>query len=177
MVQTRPLPILTCLVFLGVLIGPPGEAANGQGREKPRFADTPSRIIAGTVVNGDIDTRTLRAALEALPRRPERIVVVNTEALPAREKQLRNLDAFVLTGSRIIYLRRQSETLLAAEYSGGPYLLMLAGIIWHEMAHAEGLDERHAQEREENLWKQFVQRSLVDSGVGLTYLDELRRRR
>ena len=57
------------------------------------------------------------------------------------------------------------------------YLLMLAAVIWHEMAHAEGLDERHAQEREEDLWKQFVQRSLVDSGVGLTYLNELRRRR
>ena len=54
---------------------------------------------------------------------------------------------------------------------------MLAAIIWHEMAHTEGLDERHAQEREEDLWKQFVQRRLVDSGVGLAYLDELRRRR
>ena len=80
-------------------------------------------------------------------------------------------------GSRVIYLRRESPTLLAAEYSGGPYLLMLAVVIWHEMAHAEGLDERQAQQREEDLWKQFVQRALVDSGVGLTYLDELRRRR
>jgi len=56
-------------------------------------------------------------------------------------------------------------------------LLMLAAVIWHEMAHIDGLDERHAQEREEDLWKQFVQRSLVDSGVGLTYLQELRGRR
>jgi hypothetical protein len=54
---------------------------------------------------------------------------------------------------------------------------MLAAVIWHEMAHTEGLDERHAQQREEDLWQQFVQRALVDSGVGLTYLDELRRRR
>jgi len=80
-------------------------------------------------------------------------------------------------GPRAIYLRRQSPTMLAAEYSGGPYVLMLAVIIWHELADAEGLDERHAQEREEDLWTQFVQRGLVDSGVGLTYLDELRRRR
>jgi hypothetical protein len=35
----------------------------------------PSRIVAGTVVDGDVDTRTLLAALEMLPRRPERIVV------------------------------------------------------------------------------------------------------
>ena len=34
-----------------------------------------------------------------------------------------------------------------------------------------------AQQREEDLWKVFVQRGLVDSGVGLAYLDELRRRR
>ena len=105
-------------------------------------------------------------------------MLVESDAAPAgHETQMRDLDAFVLTGSRVIYLRRQSSTLLAAEYEGGPYLLMLAAVIWHEMAHSEGLDERHAQEREEDLWKQFVQRSLVDSSVGLTYLNELRRRR
>jgi hypothetical protein len=169
MASQRPLPIWNWLVLTGILIGSTSEAANGQGRE---------RIVAGTVVSGDFDTRTLRVALEALPRRPERIVIVDTEALPAgHENQLRDLEAFVSIGSRVIYLRRQSPTLLAAEYSRGPYLLMLAVIIWHEMAHTEGLDEPHAQEREEELWKQFVQRGLVDSGVGLTYLDELRRRR
>ena len=138
----------------------------------------PSRIIAGTVVDGDVDTRTLRAALETLPRRPQRIIVVDDDAvLPAHEKQMRDLDAFVPIGSRVIYLRRQSATLLAAEYSGGPSVLMLAAVIWHEMAHSEGLDERQAQAREEDLWKQFVQRGIVDSGVGLTYLNELQRRR
>jgi len=163
---------------MGLLICPTSEAANGQGRKQARSSETSSRIVAGTVVIGDIDPRVLRAALEALPRRPERIVVVDPEALPpGHEQQLRDLDGFVPVGSRVIYLRRQSPTLLAAEYSGGPYLLMLAAIIWHEMAHAEGLDERHAREREEDLWNQFVQRQLVDSGVGLTYLDELRRRR
>jgi hypothetical protein len=163
---------------MGILICPTSEAAEGQRRDSQRSSETPSRIVAGTVVNGDINVRTLRAALEVLPRRPERIVVVDAgEVSSAPEKQMRDLDAFVPVGSRVIYLRRESATLLAAEYSGGPYLLMLAAVIWHEMAHAEGLDERHAQEREEDLWKQFVQRSLVDSGVGLTYLDELRRRR
>jgi hypothetical protein len=175
-VPKRLLPIWNGLALTGILICSTGQAANGQ--ERPRRSEKRSQVIAGTVVSGDIDTRTLSAALEALPRRPARIVVVDdgTE-LPAHEKQLRDLDGFVLTGSRIVYLRRQSETLLAAEYAGGPYVLMLAAIIWHEMAHTEGLDERHAQEREEDLWKQFVQRSLVDSGVGLTYLAEMRRRR
>jgi hypothetical protein len=177
-VPRRLLPIWNCLALIGILVCPTSEAANGQGRERPRRSEIPSQIIAGTVVSGDIDTRTLSAALEALLRRPARIVVVDAGAeLLAHEKQLADLDGFVLTGSRIIYLRRQSKTLLAAEYAGGPYVLMLAAIIWHEMAHTEGLDERHAQEREEDLWKQFVQRGLVDSGVGLTYLDEMRRRR
>ena len=178
MVPTRLLPIGNCLALMGMLVYPTSQAANAQDRERPQRSGIPSRIIAGTVVSGDVDARTLRAALEALPRRPAQIVVVaaGTEPL-AHEKQLRDLDGFVLAGSRIVYLRRQSETLLAAEYSGGPYVLMLAAIIWHEMAHTEGLDERHAQEREEELWKQFVQRSLVDSGVGLTYLEEMRRRR
>jgi hypothetical protein len=179
MVRTRSLPIWNCLGVVTLLICSTSEAANGQGRERADSAEAaPSRIVAGTVVEGDIDIRTVRAALEVLPRRPERIVMVDAEALPsAHERQLRGLDAFVPVGSRVIYLRRKSVTLLAAEYSGGPYLLMLAAVIWHEMAHTEGLDERHAQEREEDLWKQFVQRSIVDSGVGLTYLDALRRRR
>ena len=178
MLQKRLLPSWMCLVLMGILICPTSESANGQGRKRAASPETPSRIVPDTVINGDIDPRTLRAALEALPRRPERIVVVDTKALPlGHEKQMRDLDAFVSIGSRVIYLRRQSPTLLAAEYSGGPYVLMLAAIIWHEMAHTEGLDERHAQEWEEDLWKQFVQRRLVDSGVGLAYLDELRRRR
>jgi hypothetical protein len=167
-----------CFVLIGISIGLTSEAANGQGRKHDRSSETTSRLVAGTLVQGDIDVRTLRAALQALPRPPERIVVVDNEALPMeREKQWRDRDAFVPLGSRAIYLRRQSPTLLAAEYEGGPYLLMLAVVLWHEMAHAEGLDEPRAQEREENLWKQFVQRGLVDSGIGLTYLDELRRRR
>ena len=179
MVRTRLLPTWNCLGLMSLLICSTSEAANGQRPERVQSAEAaPSRIVAGTVVEGDIDIRTLRAALEVLPRRPERIVVVDAEAEPpAHERQLRDLDAFVPVGSRVIYLRRQSPTLLAAEFSGGPYVLMLAAVIWHEMAHTEGLDERHAQEREEDLWKQFVQRNIVDSGVGLTYLDELRRRR
>ena len=146
-------------------------------RESAASSESRTRILAGTVVNGDIDARTLQAAIEALPRRPERIVVVETKALPPQESQLRDLDGFVLRDSRIIYLRRDGPTLVAAEYSGGPYVLMLAVVIWHEMAHTEGLDERQAQQREEDLWKEFTQRGLVDSAVGLTYLAELRRRR
>ena len=176
MVLRRRLPI--SLGLMGILICPTSEAANSQRQDWVPSSESRTRILSGTVVNGDIDALTLQAAIEALPRRPERIVVVETKALPpAQESRLRDLDGFVLRDSRVIYLRRQGPTLLAAEYSGGPYVLMLALIIWHEMAHTEGLDERQAQHREEDLCKEFMRRRLVDSSVGLTYLAELRRRR
>jgi hypothetical protein len=159
-------------------LGSTSEAANGQARPWIPPAPSRTRIVAGTVVSGDTDPRTLAAAIEALPRRPERIVMVDTKDLPpAGESRLRELDAFVLNGSPVIYLRRQGQTLRAAEHSGGPYVLMLAVILWHEMAHTEGLDERQAQQREEDLWKAFTARGLVESVVGLTYLAELRQRR
>jgi len=164
---------------MSILICPASAAAQGLSLKRVQPPTSPSGIIvARTVVFGDFDRLALRAVLEVLPRPPETIVFVDTEPSPsAHEKQLRGLDGFVPVGSRVIYLRRQSPTLRAAELEGGPYLLMLAAVIWHEMAHTEGFDERQAQQREEDLWKQFVQRSLVDSGIGLTYLDELRRRR
>jgi hypothetical protein len=178
MVPERRLPTWLCLAFTGIVICPPSTAASDQGREWAPSLPPRTRIVAGTIVNGDIDARTLEAALDALPRRPDRIVVVHTKDLPpAKDRQFRDLDGFVLSGSRVIYLCRQGQTLLAAEYSGGPYVLMLAVVIWHEMAHTEGADERQAQQREEDLWKQFMQRGLVESSVALTYLGELQRRR
>jgi hypothetical protein len=176
--RERPLQICTCLVLLSMWITT-SAAAQGLARKRVQSPKSPSAIIvAGTVVMGAFDPRTVRTILEVLPRRPETIVFVDIKELPsAHEKQFRGLDGFVPIGSRVVYLNRQSPTLRAAEFEGGPYLLMLAAVVWHEMAHTEGLDERQARQREEDLWKQFVQRSLVDSGIGLTYLNELRQRR
>jgi hypothetical protein len=167
--------VLAAIAAMGAVPLLAQDASRTLGREA---GSGQRRIVSGTVVIGDVDARTLAAALDALPRPPERIVIVETKDLPpAKESQLRALDAFVLKGSRAIYLRRQGQTLRAAEFEGGPYVFMLAVIIWHEMAHTEGLDERQAQEREEALWRTFTVRGLVDSAVGLAYLDELRRRR
>ena len=49
---------------------------------------------------------------------------------------------------------------------------MLAAVIWHEMAHADGLDEAQARRREEELWRGFVSTRVVDSTFGLEYLAE-----
>lgn len=53
---------------------------------------------------------------------------------------------------------------------------MLASIIWHEMAHLEGADEREAQRREEALWTGFVLHHRVDEVAGLRYLDIMKKR-
>jgi hypothetical protein len=138
----------------------------------------PSQVIAGTVVMGDIDRRTLLSALEALPRRPQQIVVVDIARMsPELAAEMRDVDGYVLGGDRVIYLLRQSATLQAAEYTGGTNTLMLASVIWHEMAHTDGLDEPAARRREEELWKEFVMSGRVGSSVGMAALAELRARR
>ena len=43
---------------------------------------------------------------------------------------------------------------------------MLAAVIWHEMAHTEGLDERQAQQRKEDLWKQSCSAALSTAVSG-----------
>lgn len=56
---------------------------------------------------------------------------------------------------------------------------ILATIIWHEMAHIDGADEREAQRREEALWTQYVMEDRVDRGDRMQYptaLKDLRRR-
>jgi hypothetical protein len=126
---------------------------------------------------GDIDRRTLRSALEALPRRPEQIVIVDIARLPpVLAAEMRDVDGFALSGDPVIYLLRQSATLQAAEYVGGTNTLMLASVIWHEMAHTDGLDEPAARRREEELWKEFVMNGRVGSNVGMAVLAELRAR-
>jgi hypothetical protein len=140
--------------------------------------DRAIRTIIDTVVAGNITVPTLRAALEVLPRRPTRIEVVDDRDLSGPLlKQVAEMDAFVPVGTRTIYLRRQSRTLRDAEYAGGPDILMLALVIWHEMAHVEGLDERGARRREEELWSEFIRSGRVDGSIGLAYLRELKARK
>ena len=106
---------------------------------------------------------------------PDRIeVVAADEVLPEIRDRIHQKFGFVLTGSRTIYLIRDSAVIREAERSGGPYVFILAAVIWHEMAHADGLDEAQARRREEELWRGFVSTRVVESAFGLTYLAELR---
>ena len=97
---------------------------------------------------------------------PDRIeVVAADEVLPEIRDRIHRKFGFVLKGSRTIYLIRDSAIIREADRSGGPYLFMLAAVIWHEMAHADGLDEAQARRREEELWRGFVSTRVVDSAV------------
>jgi hypothetical protein len=53
---------------------------------------------------------------------------------------------------------------------------VLATLIWHEMPHIAGADEREAQSQEEELWQRFVTGRRVEGSLGLRYLALLRNR-
>jgi hypothetical protein len=54
---------------------------------------------------------------------------------------------------------------------------MPSAIIWHEMAHLGGADEREAQRKEEGPWKRFVVEKRVDQVTALRYLKLMNDRR
>jgi len=63
-----------------------------------------------------------------------------------------------------------SEVLKGAREGSRIHTYMLAAIIWHEMAHLGGADEREAQRKEEGLWKRFVVEKRIDAVTALRYL-------
>lgn len=121
--------------------------------------------------------RAIRAALDLLPRRPSRIAVIDpNDAKPDARQTLLNSDAFITRGGRVVYLTSHSEVLKGAETGSRLFVHMLASIIWHEMAHIDGADEREAQRREEGLWTRFVRDRQVDEVTALRYLKLLKGR-
>jgi hypothetical protein len=119
----------------------------------------------------------IRRALALLPKQPSTIAIVDAnDAKPDTRRTLVTLDAFIVRGSKVVYLVKQSVVLQMAA-KGNPIMdYMLASIIWHEMAHADGAGEREAQRREEQLWTQFVRDQRMDQVVALRYLAALQKR-
>jgi hypothetical protein len=121
---------------------------------------------------------TVRRALALLPRRPRQVVVIDTEKTArALQQRLERTEAFVMVGEPIVCLRMQGSVLKNAQRSGGMFDYALATIIWHEMAHIDGADERRAQEQEEDLWRQFILGRRVNTSRALAYLARLTQRR
>ncbi|MEO6236027.1 MAG: hypothetical protein ABIQ52_03455 [Vicinamibacterales bacterium] len=113
-------------------------------------------------------------AIELLPRAPATVAIIDaSEARPEVQKVLRRLDAFIVEGSRVVYVVKQSALLRGAIAGSSLHRHALAAVLWHEMAHAEGADEREARAKEQALWTNYVRDQRVDSLTALRYLTAL----
>ncbi len=140
-----------------------------------------SSFAASTATDGLTTAKYDKAvnrAIGLLPRRPERVLVVDaSRAIPPVGPHGRRVEAFVTPGDRTVYLVRQGDILQHALKGPSIFDYAVAATIWHEMAHVDGADEPGAQRREEELWKGYVVQHRVDSVRGLKYLALLEQRR
>ena len=119
----------------------------------------------------------VRRAVALLPERPRQVLVLDVnDARPEHREHLSRLQAFILPGSPVIYLTMHGEALRGAVRGYRYYEHILATVIWHEMAHVAGADEREARRREEALWTRFMLDNVVDRDAALHYLRALRTR-
>ena len=116
----------------------------------------------------------IRAALRLLPRRPAEVRVVDASAIePASLALFLRSEAFVSRGSAALFLTAHSPVLKAASEGSPNHVHVLAAILWHEMAHLEGADERVAQRKEASLWRSFVRDARVEPVSALRYLKRM----
>jgi hypothetical protein len=116
-------------------------------------------------------------ALRLLPRLPARVAILDVDEARADVRPaLLRLDAFIVRDSPVVYVVRQSALLRGGIAGSEPHTLALAAVIWHEMAHAGGADEREARRREQALWTSFIRDQRVDAIVALRYLKALTER-
>jgi hypothetical protein len=155
---------LCCLVTIGF-------AAALQAQERPRAHEARPRP-------GSSDAwRAVTRALKLLPRQPEAVVLIDVRrSPPALQARLHGVAGFVTPGDRTVYLNGAGLTLRGAVRKGNVWDCALAAIIWHEMAHVDGADEREARREEEELWRRFIVEGRVDASRGLNYLQLLRAR-
>ena len=157
------------LLLAGVILGSAvAEAAGPQNWSSLIVCDGPG---------ADALRATLVKALRLLPRLPARVAVIDaSEAKPDVQSTLLRLDAFVTRGSAVVYVVKQSRLLRGALDGSALHTHALAAVIWHEMSHAEGGDERQARKQEEALWTSFIRDGLVDNVAALRYLRALTER-
>ena len=141
--------------------------------------------MALTVLRAEDDTpshdRAVSRAIALLSRRPVQVAVIDAdEAKPEVRETVLKLDAFTLRRdevtmdrSKVVYLVKQSTVLHEAAKGSSFYEHVLASIIWHEMAHLDGADERGARHAEEQLWTRFVRDGISDQVTALRYLNAL----
>jgi hypothetical protein len=122
----------------------------------------------------ETEREALVSALQLLPRLPARVAVIDaTRAKPEVRPRLLALDAFVVVGSPVVYVVRQSLLFDGARRRSAIHVHALAAVLWHELAHVDGADERVARRQEEVLWTTFVRDQRVDNVAALRYLKAL----
>ena len=166
--EARMRPASTFLVALAVLLWLVALVnAEGSGTD----------IVTGPGPTASADRESIAAALEMLPKQPVRIAVMDVaENRPDVRDYLLTLDAFTVKGNGVIYIVQQSATLDGARRGSTFFRAMLAVVIWHEMAHLDGADERGARKAEAELWGRFVRDGVTDHVTALRVLQELRKR-
>lgn len=123
------------------------------------------------------ERQALVGALRLLPRLPARVAVIDAnDARPEVKTTLLRLDAFIVKGSDVVYVVRQSVLLRGAVEGRAFHIHALASVVWHEIAHAEGADEPEARQREQKLWTTFVRDQRIDQVTALRYLTAMARR-
>lgn len=134
-------------------------------------------LIVSSGSEAEMERGALVKALKLLPRLPVRIAVLDaTEAKPQVRERLLSLDAFIVKGSAVVYIVKQSPLFRAAVNGSSVHIHAVAAVIWHEMAHVDGAQEREARAREEALWTSYIRDQLIDEVVALRYLSALKRR-
>jgi len=163
-----PARVSASVFLLTALLGAPGAAAaNGLDTD----------IVTASSPAGAAARDAIKAAIALLPRAPTRIAVMDiTTAKPEARDRLRTLDAFTVRGSGVIYLVDGSELLRGAQAGSAFHRAALAAVIWHEVAHVNGADEREARKAESKLWTSFVRDGLIDQLTALRYLNALENR-
>jgi hypothetical protein len=153
-------------------------AALGAVVTVPSQAGATGREAGPAIVAPSESMPAIKRALALLPRKPGKVAVVDAEgAGPEIRERLDGLDAFVTKGGRTVYLMHDSEVLKRAQTGSPLFVCMLAAIIWHELAHIDGADEKQAQRQEESLWKRFLLDERVDRVTALRYLAAMNDRR
>ena len=143
------------------------------GGEKPDW----QFLIVSSGPEAALERGALVKVLQLLPRLPARIAVLDAaDARPQVQERLLRLDGFVLEGSPVVYVVKQSALLRGAVAGSSFHTYALAAVVWHEMAHVDGADEREARAREEALWTRYVRDQRVDELTALRYMAALKRR-
>ena len=163
-----PARVSASVFLLTSLLGSPGAAAASR-------LDTD--IVTASSPAGAAAREAIKAAIALLPRAPTRIAVMDiTTAKPEVRDRLRTLDAFTVQGNGVIYLVDGSDLLRGAQKGSAFRRAALAAVIWHEVAHLDGADEREARKAESKLWTSLVRDGLIDQLTGLRYLNALEMR-